>query len=252
MGRRKYTCVGFREYETAAMAEYLEAMAAKGWMLTGMVQNGIFCFEKQEPQRVKFCVAVLPDSSEFESKDREEARQFREYCEEAGWRLLYGGTLWQIFTSEEEAPVPIETDLALQLETQKSIALSRGNWVRTLAISGCFLFLLFLLLKEPGKAFARPLTLPIVLLCLGTTALFPYMMISRILWYRKAKGMLERSGCLPPVSLGRVKVRNGLSMAACLGVYLFIIFFAGDTRWEGMVLLCQSILAVVIDRKSVV
>lgn len=46
MGRRKYTCLSFQEYETEAMAEYLEQMAAKGWMLKRMVMNSLFCFEK--------------------------------------------------------------------------------------------------------------------------------------------------------------------------------------------------------------
>lgn len=246
MGKRKYTCLNFREYETAAMAEYLEAMAAKGWMLERMIRNGIFCFEQQKPRQLRFCVAVLPDSSEFEGKDRAEARLYREYCEEAGWKFLYGGTLWQIFISEDEAATPIETDLALQLETQKGVSLSPGRWAAALALAGMFLIGLYFLLKEPGKTLASQGTFAVVLLVLGMAVAFPGVMFSYLLWYHRAERMLKRTGKLPPVSLRRVKVRNRISEAACLGVFLFMIFFMGNSTWENIVIWSRSILTVAV------
>lgn len=140
MRKRKYTFYAFQENETAAFAEYLEGMAANGWMLKTVMRNTVQCFERHEPRRLKFSVAVLPDSSEFESRDREEAVTFRAYCEEAGWKLLYGGTLWQIFYSEEEDPIPIETDPRVQLEVQKDLMLSKGRWMPCLLLTGFFLF----------------------------------------------------------------------------------------------------------------
>ena len=110
MAKIRYKFITFREYETEAFAEYLEYKAAKGWFLTNIHQNGILRFEKGEPKKLNFCVAVLPGSSGLDSADNWNARQFREYCEEAGWKLQYGGTLWQIFYTEDEALVPIETD----------------------------------------------------------------------------------------------------------------------------------------------
>lgn len=244
MGRRKYTCLSFQEYETEAMAEYLEQMAAKGWMLNRMVMNSLFCFEKEPPQRLKFCVAVLPDSSEFASKNREEARLYREYCESAGWQLLYGGTLWQIFTSGEEALLPIETDLRLQLETQKAISLSRGRWAATLALCGFFLIAVYLLLKEPGKTLASTEVALTVVLALGAAAVFPGMMLSRLLWYRRAEQMLEKTGRLPPVSLRRVKIRNVASFVSAAAV--FAIFLMRNDTWEGILICGQGLLSVVI------
>lgn len=245
MGRRKYTCLSFREYETEAMAEYLENMAALGWMLRHMIRNGIFCFEKQEPKHVRFCVAVLPDSTEFESRNRPEAKLFREYCEEAGWKFLYGGTLWQIFTSEDEAPVPIETDLSLQLETQKGISLSLGRWAAALVLSGFFLLGTYLLLKEPGKTLAEPGALAVVFLALGMAVLFPGIMFSCLRWYRKAEQMLKCTGCLPAVSLRRVMVRKRTCEAVCLGVFLYMVFFMGNSGWESVVIWGRSLLIVI-------
>lgn len=244
MAKRKYTYLSFREYETGAMAEYLELMAAKGWMLNRMIQNGVFCFEKQEPRQLKFCVAVMPDSSEFESRDRAEAMQFREYCEEAGWNLLYGGTLWQIFTSEEESPMPIETDLSLQLETQRGISLSFGKWAATLALSGLFLLGAYLLLRDPGKTLASTEMLMVVLLTLGTAVLFPGILFSYLRWYRKAERMLRGTGSIPKVSLRQVMVRNWAGVAASLGVLLTMIFFTGNTGWENIMILGRSLLSV--------
>ena len=63
MAKIRYKFITFREYETEAFAEYLEYKAAKGWFLTNIHQNGILRFEKGEPKKLNFCVAVLPGSS---------------------------------------------------------------------------------------------------------------------------------------------------------------------------------------------
>lgn len=245
MAKKKYTYLSFREYETEAMAEYLELMAAKGWMLKRMIQNAAFCFEKQEPRQLKFCVAVVPDSSEFESKNRAEAKLFREYCEEAGWKLLYGGTLWQIFTSDEESPTPIETDLGLRLETQKGISLSLGKWAAALVLSAFFLLGAYLLLRDPGRTLASPKMLTVVLLTLGTAVLFPGILLSNLRWYRKVERMLRHTGSFPKVSLRHVMVRNRVCIAACLGVLFAMMFFMGNSGWEMIVILSRSLLIVI-------
>lgn len=242
MGKRKYTFYVFQVYEGAAFAEYLEEMAAKGWMLKKLTTANIQCFERQEPRRLKFNVAVLPDSSEFESRDREEARTYREYCEEAGWKLVYGGTLWQVFYSEEEEPIPIETDFGLQLETQKGIALSLGTWVTMLFITAFFLFGIYFMLKEPGKALAfTSMTIQIPVL-LGLAVVFPYELLSRVFWFRKAKKILEQTGKLPGVNLSWLKTRHMLSVAAVFVLLLVLMAVSGDTVWGGLLSLVRAMI----------
>lgn len=246
MRKRKYTFYVFQENETAAFAEYLEGMAANGWMLKTVMRNTIQCFERHEPLRLKFSVAVLPDSSEFESRDREEAVTFRAYCEEAGWKLLYGGTLWQIFYSEEEDPIPIETDPRVQLEVQKDLMLSKGRWIPCLLLTGFFLFGIWMMLKEPGRLFASASDTVLLVCLVALMMIFPVGFLSRVLWLRKAERRLRREGVLPSARLPYVKKRSIVVFAVLMAILLLVFAVSGNTVWESMLSLAQSLVMITI------
>jgi hypothetical protein len=75
----KITYFIYLPYEYAAVEEYLEQMAEKGWLLKS-VSGPFFIFKRINPQKIKFSVDVLNKVSIFDHKDTEEALEYREYC----------------------------------------------------------------------------------------------------------------------------------------------------------------------------
>jgi len=97
-------------YECAAVEEYLEQMAEKGWLLKS-INGPLFRFKRISPQKIKYSVDVLSKVSIFDHKDTEEALEYREYCQSAGWTYVCQTGKIQIFyTGEDKKIIPIHTD----------------------------------------------------------------------------------------------------------------------------------------------
>lgn len=245
--RRKWTFWSFREYETGALAEYLEEMAGKGWIFQKvMTGTGILVFVRGEPRRQKYNVVVLKDSSEFESPNREEARRFRELCEEAGWHLADGGPVFQIFYSEEEAPIAIETDQSLQLEAQKSVSMTLWNWTGALLILALGAWAVNLNMKNPGRTLSSWSNLSSILLMLMLMAVHPGRIISSWLWYRRAERKLEQGERLPEVKMRHVRARNSFFAVYALALLLYLIPGQGLAGGEILMVFLEAVILVTI------
>ena len=227
MAGRKYRLITFNEYETEAFAEYLEKRAEKGWFLKKILQNNILCFEKGEPKKLKYCVAVLPGSSGLESADNWDAWQFREYCEEAGWKLQFGGTLWQIFCTEDEALVPIETDPRLRIENQRKITFSWGRVLGQIFIIGLWLWMLSSFIKEPGIKFSSYQQIFLIVFYAILILIMAGRLAGPALWYWRAERSLRKTGRLPVTTWKRVRNRNMAGGLFFISVFSIVIFSEG-------------------------
>lgn len=108
----------FGVLDCPAMEYYFEKMAAKGWMLKKYY--GGFCgFEKCEPKKIRFQVAILENVSLLEKNDNEKSQDFREYCEMAGWHFICAEKFMQFLWTEYPDAVPVETDEELKLEAAR-------------------------------------------------------------------------------------------------------------------------------------
>lgn len=101
----------YQPYECAAIEEYLEKMAEKGWLLVSAT-SFIFRFKRIEPKKLKYSVDVVNRISMFDSKDSEAALEYREYCTAAGWNYVCEVGKLQVFYSEVEDKevIPLHTD----------------------------------------------------------------------------------------------------------------------------------------------
>ena len=87
MRKKKKRVFAFYRYtEGGSMEAYLEEMARKGWHFVewrlGMV------FEKGAPEDVIYDVEVFSGGRETDQRPGEEAEEYGEYCEAAGWQLV--------------------------------------------------------------------------------------------------------------------------------------------------------------------
>lgn len=250
MAKKKRTFWQFREYETREFAEYLEDMAAKGWILKNISPvTGALVFEQGEPRSWKFDVVVLPGSSAFENGEREETWQLRKSWEEVGWHFLYGNSFWQIFYTEDLNQVPIETDLELQLENQRSVSLSPGKWVVAVVSLGLAVWTLSLYLRDPVETLASWQSLMANVVVVNVF-FHPFChLIFCWNWYRKARRSLKQDGELPKGDLQHVRRRSCLYGVWILTLLLFMFFiYYANSVMETVYLFVRVVVMISICR----
>lgn len=115
MKNRKRRFVNFNLYDYQGVEEHLSAMAAKGWRLE-KAGNQLWTYRRAEPAKVRYAVTYSYDLSQFDPGPTEGQARLEDLCAAAGWEKVSGWLQMQIFSTEAENPVPLETDEALRLE----------------------------------------------------------------------------------------------------------------------------------------
>ena len=88
-------------------ARYLERMAAKGWYFKEWGAG--LRFEKREASQVTYAVEVFTKASETDLRPEPKTKEFAEYCEAAGWKLVDAKQKFCIFQKVDENAVDILT-----------------------------------------------------------------------------------------------------------------------------------------------
>ncbi len=104
---RKTTYKVFDYMHCDDFAKYLERMAAKGWHF---IEWGAgLKFEKGEPKQITYAVEVFNKAKETDLRPEPNTKEFAEYCEAAGWKLVDAKQKFCIFQKIEENAVDILT-----------------------------------------------------------------------------------------------------------------------------------------------
>lgn len=103
-------------YDRTHIQQYLEDMAAKGWMLE-KITSFYWQFKAIEPQVLHFSVNYFPPASEFDAEPSEQLLTIRDYCAHAGWEFVTANAQMQIYCNAQDNPTPIETDALVEVET---------------------------------------------------------------------------------------------------------------------------------------
>lgn len=102
--------VFFRNYnymQCDDFANYLNKMAAKGWHFK---EWGVgLQFEKGEPKNTTYAVEVFTEATEEDVKPEKNTKEFAEYCEAAGWKLIDAKRKFCVFEKIREDAVDILT-----------------------------------------------------------------------------------------------------------------------------------------------
>lgn len=88
-------------------AKYLERMAVKGWHFKEWGAG--LKFEKGEPEQVTYAVEVFNKAKETDLRPEPNTKEFAEYCEAAGWKLVDAKQKFCIFKKVDENAVDILT-----------------------------------------------------------------------------------------------------------------------------------------------
>lgn len=103
-------------YNHTGMERHFEKMAQKGWLIQRISTLG-WVYRRIEPKKLHFCISYYPKASEFDPGPSEGQQTFYDFCAHTGWQLACTSAQMQVFYNEQENPIPIETDSALEVET---------------------------------------------------------------------------------------------------------------------------------------
>lgn len=229
-------------YDRTGISRHLEKMAARGWMLDH-IGSGAWHYRREEPKKLRFSVVYFPAASQFDPEPTEELATFRDYCAAAGWQLAADTAQMQIFYNEQEDPVPIETDPAVELKNL------RRSLRRSFLPAYGFLLLEALLLCGTQFRQFRNAPLDVLTSDLSLMNLFdwlPLLLLSSAelllyaLWLRRAKPAAETGMPLPELHTPRWLKRLTWGIVV---LQLFVLLCSSLRVSKQMLLLLLAILA---------
>ncbi len=206
-------------YDRSGIENALEREAAEGWLLEKTSAFG-WVFRKTEPKKVHFTVAYFHKASAYDPEPSEDELLFREFCEHTGWKLISSNAQLQIFCNENEAPLPIETDPVVEVETihnaAKKTYLSMNLMQIVLGVMQLCL-LAYRLSIDPISVFTSNANLFCALAWLSTLALSLLDVGTYYSWLKKARS---------DAAEGKFRETNGTALIQMLASSAMLIAFA--------------------------
>ena len=224
MKKFKRTVPMYSFYDRTGLQNYLEAQAAKGWMLD---KAGTVCwrFRRCAPRKLKFSVVYFPEADLYDPKPGEGEETFRELCEHSGWQFIGSQAQMQIFYSEWENPVPIDTDPVIEVENiHKSMKKSMlpGYWALMVSSIIWIVNVFVQWNNDPLRYLSANLTLYLTVFWPSMFLLCTGRIIAYHLWFRKAKRAAENGEFLD--SRGFQTIERVWAILAAVGMIGCLIF----------------------------
>ena len=197
----KYRMENLVIYDYKRVEAHLSAMAARGWRLEH-VGARLWKYRRAEPAQVCYAVTCIADASQFNPGPTERRQTLEELCDAAGWEKVTDWFQMQIYRSETENPIPLETEDSVRLEAVHR-SMKRNFLPSTilflllsLVMLGLFLRTLILdplrVLESSASLFIGPLWLFLSVILLVSLAHYG-------LWYRRSKRSVAQGGpCAAP------------------------------------------------------
>lgn len=114
MRKTKTVVTQFCFYDRTGIQKMLEKQAQKGWMLESIGSFG-WKYRKTEPKNLRFAVTYYPNASMFDPQPTVGEELYQEFVSCSGWQFVTSNAQLQVFCTEAEDPVPIETDALVEL-----------------------------------------------------------------------------------------------------------------------------------------
>lgn len=200
-------------FDFRAAEEHLAAMAAKGWRLESIGAR-LWKYRRERAGKVRYAVTYIQDASQFNPGPTERQQTLEELCGAAGWEKVTDWFQMQIYCSEAENPVPLDTEESVRLEAVHR-SMKRNFLPSTLLLLllslvmlGLFIRTLIVdplrILENNPLLFTGPLWLFLTVILLVSLAHYG-------LWYRRSRQSLARGG--PCASPGDIRWVNWVGYA---------------------------------------
>lgn len=216
----------FQLYDCRGVEEHLTAMAAKGWRLE-RAGGVLWKYRRAEPAKIRYAVTYSGSASQFEPGPTEEEQSLEELCSAAGWEKVSDCSKMQIYSTEDSAAVPLETDEFLRLENIHR-CMRRSFLPANLVLLLLMLFLgrdfffalvtwdLYGMLKNNALLISGTL-------CLAAALLQLYLLAGYFLWRHRSRRSVEEGGACLPAGRGSRWASLGLWVLLVLLLAVFLL-----------------------------
>ena len=174
------------KYDNEVMESWLEDLALQGLILKNIV-CGIAIFQKQEPQKLRYRLSIIPAEKWDVYEDVSGEDEFIAFCEASGWKFICKRGLFGIFMTADETLEELHTEPELQYLDMKGYmdwrSIMEGSipfWVTCLMFSNWYRWGIF---SDFGITFAIAMA-AIMIVCVVDVV---YEVTGMLALYRKLK-----------------------------------------------------------------
>lgn len=236
MKMTKYRMEDRQLYDFKGVEKHLADMAAKGWRLERAGRH-IWKYRRAEPAKVRYAVTYSLDASEFNPGPTKGQESLEDLCAAAGWQKVSDWNQMQIFSSEAENPIPLETDEALRVQV-----IDQVMWKSYLPLTSLIIVIGIImclgpvidLIWHPVKYFeswTNSVILAswflILFFCAGNVLLY-------CLWHRKSLKSTAHGG--PCAEVGPYRKLNALFLVLMYALLLYLVLKLLEQGETGVIL----------------
>ncbi|MCK5764207.1 MAG: DUF2812 domain-containing protein, partial [Clostridiales bacterium] len=135
--KRVIKFIEITEYKN--LEKYLEKKAMQGLMLSE-INNSTLVFEKTIPRELIFNVSLFYHTSPFEYPDEEKNKDYRELCEESGWKFCANNNIYQMFYKEKNDDIDL-----IHTDSYEEYKIVKKTFMKTNMITMLLIILYFFL-----------------------------------------------------------------------------------------------------------
>lgn len=237
----KRSIANFSFYDNKTIENKLEQMASEGWMIY-KAGSFFWTYEKIEPKKLRFAVTYFPGASELDPKPSEKQLDKEDFCSQDGWRLVLRWDAMQIFCTDRDDAVPIETDPVPHVENIHRTMMKKmltGQLIFILLILWSLFLQVSQLLRDPSQYLSdtsRIFFIPLWLLSLFGAI---FQICSYFRWHKRAK-IAAKNDIFLPVSQNRWV--NWIIVI--LGALLLLLSYFGSSSNTAAVIVFAAFMAV--------
>ncbi len=215
----------FSPFDFDGIAERLEEMAARGWMVE-RTRPIFWTYRRIDPTRLTFHVSYLPGVSPYDPLSSHGRAEYTDLCDHTGWRHAASWGSAEIFYSAGKDSAPIDTDPALRVWSVHNAAMKSLLPFCAFAVP-CMVFCLLAVLW--GAVSVPPLTAAVYAAVFAQTAVYYTLeTLTYLTWYRRAVKAAEKGEWTRSPSRSRLlRVLSALALAETLIFSLAPIITAG-------------------------
>lgn len=231
-------------YDRSGIQNRLEDLAQKGWMLDSIDYFG-WRFKRIEPKKLHYAATYFAASNEYTPDTDESLAAFNELCAHSGWSFIDSASNLRIYCSEQESPVPIDTDPLVELDTihraaGKSFLRHHHIYIGFSAVM--MALTLWLFISDPISSLSDNTHILSFFIFPAALIMSLVELIGYYRWRKKALTVAEETGEFLP---GRSHPVFGRIMTGLL-IVLFIAYFALDGLDRDSFELCLRVIIMLV------
>ena len=245
-------------YDYRGVEAHLPAMAAQGWRLE-KAGNALWKYRRAEPASLRYAVTYNAGASQFNPGPTEGQESLEELCNAAGWTKVCDWFQMQIFSTEDPAAIPLETDEALRLQNihrsmrknflpTNLFLLVIGLWMSSSLVYSLVSGNILRLFSSNAHLFSGTLFLLLVLA-------ESYTLLHYYRWRKQSRRSIEDGGTCVPINTRAYQRLNcgGLVLVGLVSALYLLAELLGGGRGYAvffLVYILQFVLLVFLVRRT--